>query len=179
MVSGAINTAVLLGSSFMMALAVHAASGGDNRRIVRSLIWTIALAAIFLGIKGTEYYIEYRERLIPFVNFSVEPPSENSPRGVESDIKKVESAMPFAAHPETDRPEHEQLFMIFYFVMTAIHATHMLVGIGLMIWLILLARRNRFTSQWPNPVEMTGLYWHFVDIVWVFLFPVLYLLRNS
>ena len=62
--------------------------------------------------------------------------------------------------------------------MTAIHAAHMLIGIGLMLWLIILARRKRFSTQWHNPVEVVGLYWHFVDTVWVFLFPMLYLLRN-
>ncbi len=68
--------------------------------------------------------------------------------------------------------------MLFYFIMTAIHATHMVVGIGLMSWLIWMAHRRRFSEKWHNPVEVIGLYWHFVDTVWVFLFPILYLLRN-
>jgi cytochrome c oxidase subunit III len=149
---GAINTAVLLGSSFMMALAVRAAALGDNRAIVRALLCTIGLAVLFLGIKGTEYYIEYREQLIPWLDFST--------RGQE-------------------RQPQEELFMTFYFTMTAIHATHMLIGIGIMLVLIWMTRRGKFSKAWHTPIEMTGLYWHFVDIVWVFLFPALYLLRNT
>jgi cytochrome c oxidase subunit 3 len=77
------------------------------------------------------------------------------------------------------RNEHEQLFMCFYFILTAIHATHMLIGIALMTVLALMARAKKFSAGWHNPVEITGLYWHFVDTVWVFLFPILYLLRNA
>jgi cytochrome c oxidase subunit 3 len=149
---GAINTAVLLGSSFMMALAVRAAALGDNRRIIRAMLCTIALAVVFLIIKASEYSIEYREHLVPWLNFST--------RG-------------------TERPPQEELFMTFYFIMTAIHATHMIVGICVMLVLIWMTRRGRFSPAWHTPIEMTGLYWHFVDIVWVFLFPALYLLRNS
>jgi cytochrome c oxidase subunit III len=148
---GGINTAVLLGSSYMMALSVRSAALGDKRGILRALLATIGLAVLFLLIKGTEYYIEYREQLIPWLNFST--------RGGE-------------------RPPQEELFMTFYFIMTAIHATHMIVGICVMLELIWMTRRDKFSKAWHTPVEMTGLYWHFVDIVWVFLFPVLYLLRN-
>jgi cytochrome c oxidase subunit 3 len=148
---GAINTAVLLFSSFSMAMAVRFAALGDSRRIIRALLFTIALAVVFLVIKGTEYSIEWHEQLVPWLNYSSDGGS---------------------------RPPQEELFMSFYFTMTAIHALHMIIGIGVMLVLIWMTRRGKFSADWHSPVEMTGLYWHFVDIVWVFLFPVLYLLRN-
>jgi cytochrome c oxidase subunit 3 len=150
---GAINTGVLLGSSFTMALAVHAASHGERSRLVRYLLLTIGLAVVFLLIKASEYTIEYREHLVPGLNFAME-------------------------HDGHRRPPREYLFMSFYFVMTGIHATHMIIGIGVMAVLVVLARRGWFSREYHNPVEMAGLYWHFVDIVWVFLFPMLYLLRH-
>ncbi len=160
---GGINTAVLLTSSLFMALAVRAAAAGDNRRIVKHLGITIALAVVFLGFKATEYTIEAREHLVPGVNFTTIPPDE---------LDKP----PAEQHP---RPVGERLFMIFYFIMTAVHATHMLVGIGVMATLIVLTRRGHFSAAYHTPIEMAGLYWHFVDVVWVFLYPALYLLRQS
>jgi cytochrome c oxidase subunit 3 len=148
---GAINTAVLLLSSFAMAMAVRFAAMGASRNIIRALLGTIALAVLFLGIKGLEYSIEWREQLVPSLNYS--------------------------SHGGA-RPPQEELFMSFYFTMTAIHALHMVIGIGVMLVLIWMTRRGKFSADWHSPVEMTGLYWHFVDIVWVFLFPILYLLRN-
>ena len=179
---GGINTAVLLVSSFFMALAVHASQKGDNRKIAQCLLATIALALVFLGIKATEYYLEFDEGLVPGRLFKAEPPAESQVSGFTRMFTGMERWTAERLHHPVEhnrRPEHEQLFMCFYFIMTAIHATHMLIGIGLMAWLILLARRNTFSADWHNPVEVIGLYWHFVDTVWVFLFPILYLLRNA
>ena len=179
---GAINTAVLLLSSFFMAMAVHAGARGSNPRIIRYLTITILIGGLFLGIKATEYYVEYRERLVPRLNFSVTKPDEKSTGSVVRACDRFEEW--FSAKSGVPRLEpaqrmpQEELFMLFYFVMTAIHATHMIIGIGVMIVLILMARRNKFSAVYHNPVEMFGLYWHFVDIVWVFLFPILYLLRQ-
>ena len=142
-----VNTAVLLCSSLAMALAVRAAEMGDKREIIKYLIVTIVLATTFLGLKGVEYYLEYQEHLIPGLNFFFEGPE--------------------AAQVE--------LFFVLYFVMTGLHAIHMLIGIAVMAIMIFYASRNRFTADSYEPVEMTGLYWHFVDLVWVFLFPLLYL----
>jgi cytochrome c oxidase subunit 3 len=178
---GAINTAVLLGSSFFMAMAVRASQRGENARIIRYLSWTILLAVIFVGIKFTEYYIEYDEGLVPGVNFKLDEPSPEQESAFTRSLNKFEHWIAPAAHTtgeKSNRTFHEQLFMTFYFIMTAIHATHMLIGIGLMLWLIWMARAKKFSAAWHNPVENIGLYWHFVDTVWVFLFPVLYLLRN-
>jgi cytochrome c oxidase subunit 3 len=179
---GAINTAVLLISSFCMALAVHAASVGSNARIIRYLILTIAVAMVFLAIKATEYYLEYRDHLVPALNFSATPPFEEQLGAVASTFGRFDRWLATKLHAElpgdAPRNPNEKLFMLFYFVMTAIHATHMIIGIAVMLVLIWMAKRRKFSREYHNPVECFGLYWHFVDIVWVFLFPALYLLRN-
>ena len=178
---GGFNTAVLLLSSFFMAMAVHASQLGENGRIIRYLLLTMLLAIIFVGIKFTEYYIEYDEGLVPGNMFRVEEPSPSQESGFTRMLNRFQRRIEPASAGEgkkSRRSAHEQLFMCFYFIMTAIHATHMLIGIGLMIWLVLMAHAKRFSVAWHNPVENIGLYWHFVDTVWVFLFPILYLLRN-
>lgn len=144
---GSINTAVLICSSFTMALAVHNAEAGDSRRLVRSLLCTIGLGALFLGIKFFEYYTKFQEHLVPGSAFRFEGP---------------------LARPA-------EIFFSFYFAMTGMHALHMIIGIGLLTALIVKARRSRFSPYYYTPVEIIGLYWHFVDIVWIFLFPLLYL----
>ena len=150
-VLGAINTGVLLCSSLTMALAVHAAQLGGRRVVTLFLIATIVLGSVFLGIKGFEYYHKYEEHLIPGPDFRFEGP----------------------------KGRYAQIFFPFYFVMAGMHALHMIVGIGIMLVMIRLTRRGRFSPEYYFPVEMTGLYWHFVDIVWVFLFPLLYLVDRS
>lgn len=156
-VRGTINTFVLLTSSLTMALAVHAGQEGEARRQVRYLLLTMLLATIFLAIKSNEYYLEYEEHLVPGVNFSTEA-----------------LAIPAGATPLVIK--QTELFFVFYFFMTGLHAFHMIVGLGLMTWMVILARRGRFTREYHTPIELTGLYWHFVDLVWVFLFPLLYLI---
>jgi cytochrome c oxidase subunit III len=148
---GGINTGVLLCSSLTMALAVHAAQLGGRRTVVIFILATIVLASVFLGIKTSEYYHKYEEHLIPGRHFEFSGPNAN----------------------------HAQMFFSFYFVMTGMHALHMVVGIGIMLVMIMLTMRGRFSTEYSSPIEMTGLYWHFVDIVWVFLFPLLYLVDRS
>jgi len=150
---GGTNTAVLLTSSFTMALAVHFTQVRRRRAALYAILVTQVLGVAFLAIKGTEYVIEYRDHLVPAINFAV----ENLPSGVE--------------------PHHVELFMIFYFIMTLIHATHMIVGLGLLTYLAISLGRARSATSYENHVEVIGLYWHFVDIVWIFLFPLLYLVR--
>jgi len=145
---GTINTAVLIGSSLTMALAVHAGQTGRPRGIVGWLLATIGLGAVFLGIKGWEYAHKFHEHLVPGPHF---------------------------AWPGAD-PGHAEIFFGLYFTMTGVHALHMVIGIGLLSWLIRAARRDRFSAAYSTPVELVGLYWHFVDIVWIFLFPLLYLI---
>lgn len=144
---GAINTAVLIGSSFTMALAVHAAEEGRRRAIVNCLLLTMLLGAVFLGIKSYEYYQKFVEHLVPGWDFRFEAPFDRT----------------------------AQIFFSFYFAMTGMHALHMIIGIGLLSVMAWKARRGRFSAAYHTPVELTGLYWHFVDLIWIFLFPLLYL----
>jgi cytochrome c oxidase subunit 3 len=151
---GTINTAVLLGSSFCMAMAVYSASQSHRGALIKWLLATILLGTCFLGIKAVEYHADYRDHLIPTINFSTVAP--------DGEI----------------RPPQQEMFMTFYFVMTLFHALHMVIGLGIMLVLVFFARRGKYNANYYNPVEIFGLYWHFVDIVWVFLFPTLYLLKH-
>jgi cytochrome c oxidase subunit 3 len=154
---GSINTFVLLTSSLTMALAVRAGQLGDRKGQVRYLLLTMALATAFLGIKGREYYEEFENHLAPGLHYSA-------------------AALHLPADAPADLARQTQLFFVFYFFMTGLHAFHMIIGIAIMAVLVVLARRGWFTRDYYTPLEMTGLYWHFVDLVWVFLFPLLYLI---
>ncbi len=148
---GGINTVVLIFSSLTMALAVHAAQLGKRKAIVAWLLATILLGSVFLGIKGIEYTHKFEHHLVPGPGF----------------------------HYEGSHARQVQLFFSFYFVMTGMHALHMVIGVGLLAVLVWMAQAGKFDSAYYSPVEMTGLYWHFVDIVWIFLFPLLYLLGRD
>ena len=150
-VLGALNTAILLTSSLTMAMAVHSAHQGKRRQLVGFLVGTIVLGFAFLGIKFYEYFQKFEEHLVPGRGFALE--------GAD--------------------PRHSQLFFSFYFAMTGMHAVHMIIGIVMMGVLIVFALRGKYSERYYNPVEMAGLYWHFVDIVWVFLFPLLYLVERA
>jgi len=149
---GAVNTVVLIGSSLTMAMAVWASQIGKKQLLTIFLIATLVLGCVFLGIKAIEYHDKYVEHHIPGWNFNFEPGADIATNA------------------------HAQLFFSLYFAMTGLHALHMIVGAGLLIWLIRQSLRSRFTPQYNTPVELIGLYWHFVDIVWIFLFPLLYLI---
>jgi cytochrome c oxidase subunit 3 len=144
---GAFNTAVLIGSSLTMALAVHAAQTRKRRALLGFLVATIVLGTVFLGVKAVEYGHKWHEHLVPGPHF------------------QFDGANPKAA----------ELFFGFYFAMTGMHALHMVIGIAILTVLAAGSARGRFLGDHYAPVEMTGLYWHFVDIVWIFLFPLLYL----
>jgi cytochrome c oxidase subunit 3 len=145
---GTVNTAVLIGSSLTMALAVHAAQSGAGRRQWILLTATIVLGGVFLGIKATEYVHKFAEHHVPGAGFQF----------------------------EAEYFDAAQIFFSLYFVMTGLHALHMVIGIGIMLWLLWLSARGEFSSEYYAPMEVTGLYWHFVDIIWIFLFPLLYLI---
>ena len=147
---GGINTAVLIGSSLTMALAIWAAQMNWRKGIVLFLLATIALGSVFLGIKAVAYTDKFKHHHVPGPSFHFEDPR-----------------VP---------PEHAEIFFSLYFIMTGLHATHMIIGIGVLIVMIILSWKGKYGSEYFNPLEMTGLYWHFVDIVWIFLFPLLYLL---
>jgi cytochrome c oxidase subunit III len=158
---GSFNTAVLLTSSLTMALAVHAAQSNDNRGTVKFLAWTMLLGSVFLGVKAYEYHHKFVEHLVPGRYFS---------------LSAGHDALA-AEHDPTVPEGNVELFFSFYFAMTGVHALHMVIGIAVLAVLLVAARRNTFSDKYFTPVENTGLYWHFVDIVWVFLFPLLYLIR--
>jgi len=149
---GGLNTAVLIASSFTMAMAVRSAQQGLAQALLRWLLGTMALGLIFLGVKVVEYTHKYHHGLIPGSSFDY--------------------------HGQAD-PGQMKIFYSFYFAMTGMHALHMIIGIGLMIWLIPKIRRGTFTSEYFSPIENFGLYWHFVDIVWIFLLPLLYLIGRE
>ena len=144
---GGTNTAVLICSSLTMVMAVYAAQHGDRHKQVLFLVLTMVLGLMFLGVKSVEYSHKFAEGLVPG------PGSR-----FEGDAI------------------HAQLFFSLYFVMTGLHALHMIIGIGIMAVLAVFAWRGRYTERYHTPVEVSGLYWHFVDIVWIFLFPLLYLI---
>jgi cytochrome c oxidase subunit III len=145
---GGVNTAVLISSSLTMAFAVHSAQVGERQVLVRFLLLTMLLGLVFLGIKGLEYAHKVEEHLVPGPGF-----------------------LSAGSHAQ-----QIQLFFGFYFSMTGMHAVHMIIGIGILAVLAWQAWRGRFSSAYFTPVELTGLYWHFVDIIWIYLFPLLYLL---
>jgi cytochrome c oxidase subunit 3 len=161
---GFINTMVLLCSSLTMVLAVHAAQTSHRKATVRFLIATIVLGTVFLGIKSVEYYIKFEHHLVPGYNFHLEPEHMLAPKEG------------FAEEGQID-PRQVAIFMSFYFGMTGLHALHMIIGIPIVAIIAWQAHRGRFGAEYFTPVEMIGLYWHFVDIVWVFLYPLLYLIR--
>jgi cytochrome c oxidase subunit III len=146
---GAVNTVVLITSSLTMALAVHSAETGEQRKLLLFLAATMVLGAVFLGIKGVEYADKFEHHHVPGPGFHFEPDA---------------------------LAREAQIFFSLYFVMTGLHALHMIIGLGLMIWMFWWAWTGLITPAYASPIEISGLYWHFVDIVWIFLFPLLYLL---
>jgi len=145
---GTFNTAVLIFSSLTMAMAVWSAATGRRRAIVLFLLATILLGGVFLGVKAVEYSHKFHDHLVPGPEFRYPGPNARQ----------------------------AEMFFSLYFGMTGLHAAHMVVGIGLLSVLVWHARRNRYSPEYHTPIEVCGLYWHFVDIVWIFLFPLLYLI---
>jgi cytochrome c oxidase subunit 3 len=145
---GGINTAVLLTSSLTMALAVRSAQIGKRRQIVGFLVLTMLLGLAFLGIKAYEYHAKFVHHLVPGASFEF----------------------------EGTHAREAQMFFYLYFAMTGLHAIHMFAGVAVVLVITGMAARGKFTPGYYNPLEVTGLYWHFVDIIWIFLYPLLYLI---
>ena len=154
---GTVNTAVLICSSLTVALGVRAAQMGKRKLLVILLLLTIVFGFAFLGIKGVEWYDKYKEHHIPGPSFNVD------------DLVN--------AYPQIHiDQQHEQIYFSLYFAMTGLHALHMIIGVGMFVFLTYYAWKGRYTPKYYTPIEMGGLYWHFVDIVWIYLFPLLYLI---
>ena len=157
---GTFNTAVLITSSLTMALAVWATQAGRAPKVqVAFMLATVLLGLTFLGVKAYEYHEKYVDGLIPAAGW-FNPPAELLRQWAEAGVTV----------------QNVQMFFWLYFAMTGLHALHMIVGVCIIIPIMWMAWRGRFSPEYHAPVENFGLYWHFVDIIWIFLFPLLYLL---
>ncbi len=149
---GTVNLAILLTSSLTMVLAINAVAQDRPRIMSRWLIVTLALGAVFLCVKGFEYYQDFQDRVVPAVNF-IAKPGEGSAG---------------------------ELFWLFYWVATGLHAIHLTIGIGLVLYMLLWrAPRGEISATYYAPLEVVGIYWSFVDTVWLFLYPCIYLVGRS
>ena len=145
---GTVNTAILLTSSFTVAMAVHAARENNIKWLFRFLIITVLFALAFLAVKGLEYDEDIHEHLWPGPHFKAELPPQ------------------------------AQIFWVLYWIMTGVHALHVTVGVGLLSTMAWMTSRRKFSDAYHTPIEMSALYWHFVDIIWIFLYPLLYLIQR-
>jgi cytochrome c oxidase subunit 3 len=192
---GRANTFVLIASSFTMAMSVWSAQTSRKKLVTLFLILTLALGSVFLGIKVVEYKQKFDHHLVPGYGFDITYCSKNpaacglSGKALEDEKKEIDEAI--NAEKEHAKEQnfsdpgavgiaavnaHSQLYFSLYFGMTGLHALHMIIGAGLLLWLILESRKGRFDANYNTPVDNIGLYWHFVDIVWIFLYPLLYLI---
>jgi cytochrome c oxidase subunit 3 len=191
------NTVVLIASSFTMAMSVWSAQTSRKKAVPMWLIATLLLGTTFLGIKIVEYKQKFDHHLIPGHSFDItycsNNPSACGLSGKELDDERKEIREAIDAEKEYAKQEnfsdpaavglaavnaHTQLYFSLYFGMTGLHALHMIIGAGLLLWLIQQGFKGRFDANYNTPVENIGLYWHFVDIVWIFLFPLLYLINR-
>ena len=147
-IHGTINTALLLTSSFTMSLGIHASQRGRNRALLGFLLVTMFLGCCFLAVKGLEYKSDIHEHLVPGRHFPHEMPVQS------------------------------QIFWFLYWIMTGVHSVHLIAGIGLLAVIAWMAARGRFSARYHNPVIVSGLYWHFVDVIWVWLYALIYLINR-
>lgn len=154
--AGATNTVVLIGSSLTMALAVRAAQLNNKRQLVGMLVATLTLASVFMVIKGFEYSAKFQHGIFPGRWFH--------PHGDYAEIANLDYA---------------RTFFSIYFMMTGLHGFHVLIGMAVITWVLIRATRGHFSSRYYVPVEIVGLYWHLVDLIWIYLFPLLYLVDRT
>ncbi len=145
---GALNTIVLLLSSFTMVMGVWAAQTGQKKKLIAFLLLTVLLAMVFMGVKYVEYSHKFHEGLLPGKYYS----------------------------HQGDTVPGQFMFFSFYFMMTGLHGIHVLLGIVALLWITFRAWRNQFSAQYYGPVDIVGLYWHLVDLIWIYLFPLMYLI---
>jgi len=164
---GAANTAILITSGFCMALGVWAAEVRKKGILVLMLVLTTVFGVAFLGVKYVEYHEKWEKHHIPGPHFDISEFVNPVAHGIKDE-------QPLAP----DMARKTQVFFSLYFAMTGMHALHMIIGIGVLFWLTYRAHRGEFSVGYVAPIENFGLYWHFVDIVWLFLFPLLYLINR-
>jgi cytochrome c oxidase subunit III len=179
---GGFNTVVLILSSFTMAMAVWSAQVGKKQLVSIFIILTLVLGFTFLGVKVIEYKQKFDHHLVPGYHFDINYCGQSpancadlKPEARETEEKELAAAE--KADPAIN--SHAQLYFSLYFGMTGLHALHMVVGAGLLLWLLKESFKGRFGPGYNTPVEIVGLYWHFVDIVWIYLFPLLYLIDRK
>lgn len=149
---GTVNFVILLTSSLTMVIAINAAAQGERRAMIWWLVATVGLGCMFLGVKGLEYYLDFQDKVVPAVNYL----------------------------PKPGEGRAGELFWVFYWVATGLHAIHLSVGIGLVLYVLLLKiPRGEITPAYYTPLEVIGIYWSFVDTVWLFLYPSIYLIGRS
>ncbi len=153
--SGTLMTAVLLCSSLTMAMALYSSQMGRRKATAIYLAATILLGLVFMGMKAVEYHEHWVMHEVPGPSFHIEPQALEHANAQENEV---------------------ELFFSFYFAMTGLHALHMIIGVCLVGWVMREALRGRYDRSYHTPVEIVGLYWHFVDIIWIFLYPLLYLI---
>ena len=196
---GTINTFVLLASSMTMAMAVHCAQVKNRTGLVAYIIGTLIFGGAFIGVKAVEWTTDYHEGLVPTFHFMGERGNWNPAlwrsahhaheagepmvSQIKPDSKMTLDFVHRTGHEKTSAPREVnvnqvKMYFVLYFCMTGLHAVHMLAGIIILLVMLVLAMGGKFTNGNDQPVEMFGLYWHFVDIVWVFLFPLLYLIAG-
>jgi cytochrome c oxidase subunit 3 len=157
---GALNTAVLLVSSVTVVLAVKAAEAGKRKQLVSYLVVTVLLGLTFLVVKGFEYREKFEKHHVPGATFNFTEPFDDNGKQIPVNPKEAE------------------LFFSLYFAMTGMHALHMIIGCGLFSGLAILAWKGHYSPEYFTPIENAGLYWHLVDLIWIYLFPLLYLISR-
>lgn len=167
---GALNTVVLICSSLTMAWGVRAAQLGQRRLLVGCLAATILGGMVFLCVKGVEYQHKWKDGLLWGKHYK--PVHE----AVEKEALEKRTAEA-TGHKMTDEPRNVRIFFSIYFLMTGLHGLHVLVGMALIAWILIRAKRGEFGPGYFAPVDNVGLYWHLVDLIWIYLFPMLYLIH--
>lgn len=185
---GIINTLVLLFSSFTMAMGVWSAQTNRRLPLIGFLCVTLVCGFAFMGIKTIEYSSKFEHHLVPGphynFNYQFEEIAAAEKAGqeisakeraeatkVEREVKEAEKNDPFAL-------KHTQMFFVMYFCLTGLHGFHVICGIVVISWMLIRSIRREFNGVWHTPVHLTGLYWHLVDLVWIYLFPVIYLVEK-
>jgi cytochrome c oxidase subunit 3 len=178
---GGLNTAVLIGSSLTMALAVRSAQTNNRKWTVNWLVLTMILGCVFLGVKVIEYEDKFANYEVPGASYNWLYHEQHAAAAGDHSAAGAPAAA--EAHRDLSLNPRQlqnttQIYFSLYFTMTGLHALHMIIGVGLMMVITWMAWKGKFDAQYYTPVEMSGLYWHFVDIVWIFLFPLLYLVER-
>jgi cytochrome c oxidase subunit 3 len=178
LVVGTLNTAVLICSSLTVAMSVRAAQLGKRKLQVQLLLATMFFGLVFLSVKGYEWKNKYEEHHIPTFDYNAVSGEGDLTKGQESllGLDKLANDPVKLQERRAEIQQRSKIFFSLYFALTGMHAIHMVVGVGLFAVITFMAWKGKFTPEYHTPLEIAGLYWHFVDIVWIYLFPLLYLI---